>query len=256
MLDVHAIAAFNDNYIWLIKAQHSHQVIIVDPGDAAPVLDYLSTHALQPVAIFITHHHHDHIGGVEMLLQHYPVLPVYGPATENIGCITHAVKGDSLMTVAGFPVFEILETPGHTAGHICYYTEKQLFCGDTLFAAGCGRVFDGSVEQLYASLQQLKSLPEETLIYCAHEYTEANLKFAIAVEPDNAALQQRIEKVEAIRAADIPSVPSRLAEELATNPFLRTDQAAIKKAAETFLSRPVDNALDTFTAIRQWKDQF
>lgn len=254
MLKVHTVPAFRDNYIWLIQAENSNKVIIVDPGDALAVLDFTQQHNLIPAAIFITHHHVDHISGVKSLREHFDV-PVYGPRAECIFWVTHSIDSPSIINLGnGFPEFSVIDTPGHTAGHISFYIKHQLFCGDTLFAGGCGRLLGGSAEQLFASLQQLKQLPEETLIYCTHEYTQSNLKFALKVEPENTALKTRINKVNEIRLAQHPSLPSRLGEELATNPFLRTNHPSIKKAAEQYSGRLLEDKLAVFTALRSWKD--
>lgn len=256
MLKVHAINAFQDNYIWLIEAEHSSQVLIVDPGDATPVINALKERGLTPAAILITHHHHDHVGGIAALLSQFNA-PVYGPVSENIPHRTHPVaEGDTIDLGEGFPSITVLDTPGHTAGHICYFTENKLFCGDTMFAAGCGRLLGGTAEDLFASLQRLKQLPAETEIYCAHEYTQANLRFAAAVDSSNPDLKARIEQVSRLRAAEHATVPSLMVDELATNPFLRSDQAAIKKAAELHAGRPLETSQAVFTCLRSWKDNF
>lgn len=256
MLKIHAVNAFQDNYIWLIQAEHSRQVLIVDPGDATPVLKALDRLGLIPAALLITHHHADHVGGISELLSHFNV-PVYGPARERIPHITHPVaEQDEIKIGPGFPTIRVFDTPGHTAGHICYFTENKLFCGDTLFAGGCGRLLGGTAPALFASLERIKQLPADTELYCAHEYTQANLRFAKAVDADNVALQQRIRAVEALRAQNKASVPSLLADEQATNPFLRSDSRAIKRAAEQFAGRPLNDAEAVFTTLRRWKDQF
>jgi hydroxyacylglutathione hydrolase len=256
MLKVHAVNAFQDNYIWLIQAEHSQQVLIVDPGDAQPVLEALNELALMPAAILITHHHADHVGGIGELLAHFSI-PVYGPAGEAIPHKTIAVaEGDSFDLAADFPLITVMDTPGHTAGHISYLIDNKLFCGDTLFAGGCGRLLGGTATALFASLTRLKQLPDSTEIYCAHEYTQANLRFANEVEPQNTDLQARREQVARRRANRLATVPSRMSEERATNPFLRCDQPAIKKAAELYAGRSLETAEAVFTSIRRWKDQF
>lgn len=256
MLKVHAVEAFQDNYIWLIQAENSRKVLIVDPGDAKPVLQRLEQLDLTPAAILITHHHADHVGGVRELLEHYPV-PVFGPAGETIPAITDPLaETDGLMVDPDFPLFRVFDTPGHTAGHICYLAGNKLFCGDTLFAGGCGRLLGGSAPDLFHSLQRLKQLSADTEIYCAHEYTQANLRFAEAVEADSNALQQRIRQIRQMRDAGKATVPSKMGEELATNPFLRSDLPQIKKAAEAYAGRPLNNAEAVFTALRSWKDSF
>ena len=256
MLTVHAVKAFQDNYIWLIQAEHSQKVLIVDPGDADPVLQRLAEKRFVPIGILVTHHHADHIGGIQQLLQHF-TMPVFGPAQEQIPFITQPLQecGD-LRIDPDFPVFRILETPGHTAGHICYLVENKLFCGDTLFAGGCGRLLGGSAEQLFRSLQRLKTLPADTEIYCAHEYTQANLRFASTVDTENTELLLRERSVAKRRLQDQSTIPSTLAVELATNPFFRTDDSRIKKAAETYSGRPLNDPLAVFTVIRSWKDRF
>jgi len=256
MLHVHPVLAFQDNYIWLIQAENSQKTLIVDPGDATPVIAALKQQNLQPVAILITHHHADHVGGISELLTHFN-LPVYGPASEKIPAINYPLQArDDLYIDPDFPTFQVLDTPGHTAGHICYLTENKLFCGDTLFAGGCGRLLGGTAPDLFASLQLLSILPADTEIYCAHEYTEANLRFANAVDNDNPALVKRIELTRQTRAANKPTVPSVLADELATNPFLRSDDPKLKRAAEHFAGHPLESTEAVFTVLRSWKDQF
>lgn len=255
MLTITPVPAFNDNYIWFIRREDRREVAIVDPGDAAPVLAALQRDGLEPAALLITHHHGDHVGGICRLLEHYPELPVYGPQGERIPQITRRlVDGDRVRLEALAAEFEVFDVPGHTAGHIAYYTDSALFCGDTLFTCGCGRVFDGSVEQLHASLQRLKRLPPETRIYCAHEYTLENIGFAKWVEPDNAALLQREQDAVHEREADRPTVPAELALELTTNPFLRTDAAEVIAMAERHAGRAMRDERDTFITLRRWKD--
>ncbi len=256
MLTVHAVNAFKDNYIWLIQAENSRKVLIVDPGDADPVFQALKHKDLEPAAILITHHHADHIGGVDALLEKYQ-LPVFGPAGETIPAVTHPLQASEDVNIdPDFPLFRVLDTPGHTQGHICYLVENKLFCGDTLFAGGCGRLLGGTARQLFHSLQQLKQLPWDTEVYCAHEYTAANLRFASAVEANNPALQERQEETRKLREQGQATIPSLMADELATNPFLRSHIPNIRTAAETFSDRSLDDDESVFAALRQWKDNF
>jgi len=223
-----AIPAFSDNYFWLLHNQQ--QAVVVDPGAAAPVINKLQQHNLQLCAILITHHHADHTGGLSKLLQNAAV-PVYGPANKSITNITHSLhQGDTVHISELDADFEILEIPGHTADHIAYYGDRRLFCGDTLFCGGCGRLFEGTPEQMYHSLQKLAALPSDTHVYCAHEYTLANLNFALSVDNENLQLQQRLRQTEQLRQSGLITVPSTLADEIATNPFLRCHTPALKQA--------------------------
>jgi hydroxyacylglutathione hydrolase len=256
MNSVTPIPAFSDNYIWLLYGRRAAAAAVVDPGDEGPVLAALEREGLELTAILVTHHHYDHTGGVEDLLAAWPEARVFGPADRRIPAVTDPVTEGDVFRVPGLDAsFRVLEVPGHTSSHIAYFGEGCLFCGDTLFAGGCGRVFDGTFAQLAASLERIAALPPETLVYCAHEYTEANLGFAAWVEPDSHALSARTARVRQLRSADRPSVPSRLSEELATNPFLRTGVAAVRAAAERFSGRPAKSGADVFTALRRWKDE-
>jgi len=255
MLNVVPVRAFQDNYIWLIKDAVGRQAAIVDPGDARPVLHALQTENITPIAILITHHHGDHVGGVESLLTHYPNLPVFGPAGERIPRITRRLVEGDVITVPGLEVeFRVLDVPGHTRGHIAYFGEGALFCGDTVFSVGCGRLFEGTAEQMHASLSKLVNLPGDTLVYCAHEYTQANIAFAKWVEPDNADLLQREQEAKDLRARDLPTVPSRLDVERRTNPFLRFDAPTVIQAASTFAGRSLRPGAEVFSMVRYWKD--
>ncbi|MCY7387489.1 MAG: hydroxyacylglutathione hydrolase [Burkholderiales bacterium] len=260
-ISVHPISAFQDNYLWII--QNGSHAAIVDPGDATPVIEYLGTNDLQLSAIICTHHHADHVGGVEHLLDVLNLrgkIPVFGPASERIPARTKALSEGDRIAVPGIGLtFDILDVPGHTAGHIAYFGHGMLFCGDTLFACGCGRLFEGTAAQMTASLTKLKHLPPETKVYCAHEYTMANIKFAEAVEPDNGDLKLRKAFCAAKRHRNLPTVPSTIHLELATNPFLRWDQPAVQAAASLRLKRDIGSnpapAL-VFGAIREWKNTF
>ncbi|MCK5893128.1 MAG: hydroxyacylglutathione hydrolase [Endozoicomonadaceae bacterium] len=259
MINVTALPAFNDNYIWLLIDTENSQCHVVDPGDGEVVLKACQDNQLELTGILITHHHADHTGGIELLLEHYDV-PVYGPAKETIPSLTHRLNENDTLLLHSC-TFRIIETPGHTAGHIAYFCKPEqqapiLFCGDTLFAGGCGRLFEGTPAQMLASLTKLSALPDETCVYCAHEYTLANLLFAQAVEPDNSILEQRLADIKILRQNDQPSIPSDIATERATNPFLRTDQAAIKTAAEHYSGKTMTSSTDVFATIRRWKDNF
>ena len=256
MLNIHPISAFNDNYIWLIEQPESRRILIVDPGDAIPVIQAIERQRFIPIALLITHHHHDHIDGLDQLVERYNI-PVYGPETTSIPSITHPLTtSDTLIVDSDFPAITILDISGHTALHIAYLFDNCLFCGDTLFGAGCGRLLGGTATQLFQSLQQITSLPTQTKIYCAHEYTEANLRIAAIVEPNNLDIQQRITDTSIIRQQDKPSLPSTLALELATNPFLRCEQTTVIQAVEQFSGKQLATPIEVFTELRLWKDQF
>jgi len=248
------LRAFKDNYVWTLR--DARYAAVVDPGEAKPVLDYLAAENLQLTAILATHHHHDHVGGVAELLQKHTV-PVYGPRGEPITTLTHAVGGGDKVSLEQLGVsFEVLDIPGHTRAHVAYYGANMLFCGDTLFACGCGRAFEGTPQQLYASLQKLVALPDDTLVYCGHEYTLANIGFAKVVEPDNAALLEREASDALLRRADRPTLPSTIGREKATNPFLRVTRPAVIASANKYLGKRVSDPAGVFAALREWKNEF
>ncbi len=236
------------------------RAVVVDPGDAAPVLDWLSREGVALTAILATHHHADHVGGIPKLLARFPV-PVFGPAKEAIPGRTEALAEGDVVDVPGLPVrLAVLDVPGHTAGHIAYAGKvggaDVLFCGDTLFAGGCGRLFEGSPRDMWQSLSKLAALPPDTRVYCAHEYTLANLRFAAAVEPANADLGARRARDESARARGEPTVPSTIAEELATNPFLRVREPDVLAAASVRAERRVVEPVEAFAVLREWKNGF
>jgi hydroxyacylglutathione hydrolase len=257
MLTIAPIPAFDDNYIWLIYDQASRQAFVVDPGDATPVLEALQNLDLTLAGVLITHHHFDHVGGLSQLRSRFDPV-VYGPRNPAIDGVSEALDAGDRIEILGQD-FEILEVPGHTLDHIAYFhpgDKPLLFCGDTLFAGGCGRVFEGNPPMMLQSLQSLAALPPATRVYCAHEYTLANLAFARAVEPDNAALAQRMDEAQASRARNEPTVPSSLALELATNPFLRCDQAELQASLRSQGKLQGETPAEVFTTVRGWKDNF
>lgn len=248
------LPAFRDNYIWLLR--QDRLAVVVDPGDAAPVRRYLAEQGLSLAAILVTHHHPDHTGGIAELLTESPV-PVFGPAGETIPGRSVAVQEGDAVRIPGIDVaFQVLDVPGHTAGHVAYFGDKTLFCGDTLFAAGCGRIFEGTPAQLHASLEKLAALPADTLVYCTHEYTLSNLAFAAAVEPDNPDLAERTVRCQTLRADERPTVPFPLGAERLSNPFLRVTEPAVIARAEAEAGAPLSTPLAVFAALREWKNRF
>jgi hydroxyacylglutathione hydrolase len=257
-LAVTRLPAFEDNYFWLIHGagDAGRKTAVVDPGDAGPVLTALAAEGLELATILVTHHHADHIGGVLALAERFGV-PVYGPARENIPGRTIAVgEGDEVVLAPLGLRFRVFDVPGHTAGHIAYYGHGAVFCGDTLFSGGCGRLFEGTPSQMLASLDKLSRLPPETRVYCAHEYTASNLRFAAAVEPRNAALREYQALVTALRARNEGTIPTTIGLETRINPFLRTRVADVREAAAAHAGEtPADDAA-TFAVVREWKNGF
>ncbi len=252
MIEISPIPAFDDNYIWLIRNGDAPNVAVVDPGDAAPVLAVLKAHGLTLEAILITHHHGDHTGGVAELKRRTG-CSVYGPALERVVGVDVSLSEGDLVAVAGLE-FRVLDLPGHTRGHLGYVGHGALFCGDTLFSAGCGRLFEGTPEQMHASLEKIAALADDTLIYCAHEYTLDNLAFAAVAEPGNPAIAAHRTKVEQLRTEGRPSLPTTLAEEKGFNPFLHYDDESLRAAAEAFAGRPLRLGAELFGVVRHWKD--
>lgn len=263
MIDlIHPIPAFTDNYIWTLVDRQRQQAVVVDPGDAGPVEEYLASQGLTLVQILITHHHPDHTGGLPQLTAtHAP--EVIGPDNQRIKGITHTVNEGDSVSVLGVD-FSVIEVPGHTLDHIAFFAGSSanqqsapiLFCGDTLFAAGCGRLFEGKPEQMVESLGKLSQLPAETLVYCTHEYTLANLKFARSADPQNAELEARVTTESKKREQGQPTLPSTISLELATNPFLRCTSEQIRDQLAAQNLGANDDPVATFTALRQWKDNF
>jgi len=254
MLNIVQIPVLTDNYSYLLHDPVSLETAAVDPALAQPVLDELAKRGWQLTYIFNTHHHHDHVGG-NLELKAKTACQIIGPAADKhrIPGIDRCVSDRDVVMMGGYSA-QVLETHGHTSGHIVYYfaSENALFCGDTLFVMGCGRLFDGTIGQLWQSLQKLQTLPAATRIYCAHEYTQNNGRFALTLEPQNPALQEKMAWVNQLRANGQPTVPSTIAEELATNPFMRTDSVEL----QTSLGLVGKSSLDIFTAMRALKDRF
>ena len=229
---------------------------MVDPGDAAPIEAFLGRRKLELTAILATHHHGDHVGGLTSLASHWK-CPVFGPAGGTIEGLTRELREGDHVTVPGLDLaYDVVEVPGHTLDHIAYVSDSVAFVGDTLFACGCGRLFEGTAAQMSASLAKLARLPEATRAYCAHEYTLANIRFALAVEPGNAKLRERETRERAKRALGEPTVPSTIGEELATNPFLRCEEPAVVAAAESHAGHPLQGPVAVFAEIRSWKNTF
>jgi hydroxyacylglutathione hydrolase len=261
MISIAPIPALESNYFWVIQPNTGNpSVYVVDPGDAVPVINYLNRHQLSLTAILITHRHRDHTGGINDLLKHWSV-PVYGPESELIPQITHPLKDGDELHFEGLD-FTVIAVPGHTWEHIVYFAPAPanlpplLFCGDALFAGGCGRRFDGTAEIMWQSLEKLAALPDSTQVYCAHEYTQVNLEFAAAVEPSNTETSARLEQVNALRAQGQITLPSTILEEKRTNPYLRCQQAGIKIFVEHRLNQQFETTAEVFGALRLIKDSW
>jgi len=257
MYKVTPIPAFRDNYIWTILGDPPGAVAVVDPGDAAPVERYLGEQGLTLAAILITHHHPDHTGGVAELTAHRDI-PVYGPENSPFGGITHPLGDGAQIELFGHRL-EVKAVPGHTLDHISYFQpldQPQLFCGDTLFLAGCGRLFEGTAAQMQAAMDYFASLPDTTLVYCTHEYSLANLMFAQAVEPENPSIADAIEQCRTLREQERPTLPSTIGSEKRINPFMRTEQAAVVSAAAAHAGSARANPVEVLAALREWKNRF
>lgn len=251
-IEVEAIQAFTDNYIWALH--DGRACVLVDPGDADGPLRFLRRRGLELAGLLLTHHHRDHVGGVDAIRFRHPA-PAWGPADRRMPRDVGTVAdGDRVRIEALDLAFDVLETPGHTRSHISFHGHGMLFCGDTLFSVGCGRVFEGDAEQMQASLDKLAGLPDDTRVYCAHEYTRANCRFALQVEPDNAALKARCDEVDRLRDAGAITLPSRLGDEKACNPFLRTRREGVVRAAAARDPGAGSSPSEVFGVIRSWKD--
>lgn len=257
MLEVSPVRAFSDNYLWLVRTPGDPTgAVVVDPGDARPVQVALEEQDLQLRAILVTHHHPDHVGGVRALAERYSA-DVFGPAREKLPCEFKPLEGGAVVSLPGLGLeFDVMDVPGHTLGHIAYHGHGALFCGDTLFSAGCGRLFEGTPAQMLDSLDRIAALPDETLVYCAHEYTLGNLRFAAAVEPGNADVLETLDAVQALRNRDAITLPTTLDRERRINPFLRCREPAVRAAAEARAGRHLADTSDVFAVVRSWKDGF
>lgn len=251
-MNLTSIPALQDNYIWTLTDEHNH-CLIVDPGEAQPVLDKIHANRWQPVAILLTHHHHDHVGGVAELLQHFPELEIFGPQETTDKGATRIVDDGDEFTLLGIN-FRVIATPGHTLGHISYFSSPYLFCGDTMFSGGCGRLFEGTAQQMFDSFQKLNQLPADTLICCAHEYTLSNMKFAAAILPHDPKILARFQQIKDLRAENRITLPTNLALEREINLFLRTQDPDLQKAlGGNFTTAPL---WQTFADLREKKDRF
>lgn len=254
MMAIHAVPAFSDNYLWVIEGDG--KAAVVDPGDAAPVEAFLAARKLTLACILATHHHGDHVGGLAALKSHWG-CPAYGPAREDIAGLDRRLAGGDRFPVPGLGIeLSVMDVPGHTAGHIAFAGNGVVFCGDTLFACGCGRLFEGTPRQMADSLAALARLPAQTKVYCAHEYTLSNIRFAQAVEPGNARLAARRGREQERRDRGEATVPSTLAEELATNPFLRCEVPEVVASASARAGRALRDPVEVFATLREWKNQF
>lgn len=247
------VPALDDNYIWLLR-DDAGRAVIVDPGDAVPVLAALDD-APPPHAILVTHHHPDHVGGIPDLLDQWPGLPVFAPADPRIPIATQRVREGDVLALGPW-AFRVLELPGHTRSHVGYVADGVVFCGDTLFSLGCGRLFEGTPAQMLDSLDRLAALPGETRVCCTHEYTLANAAFALAVDPGNPDLQSRVVQARAQRATGAPTLPTTLLSERACNPFLRSRDPALRDALARHAGQPVADDVEAFALLRRWKDGF
>lgn len=255
LVTVVPIEAFTDNYIWCLVRDKN--CVVVDPGDAQPVLNYCTEHQLTISDILVTHHHWDHTNGLQGLVDAFPLAKVYGPHNPKISQITQALSdGQTISLPVLDTTFRVMTIPGHTLDHIAFFGEIGLFCGDTLFSVGCGRLFEGTANQMHASLQKLQDLPDETPVYCAHEYTLANIKFARQVEPNNQALLNYMDWAESQRIRLKPTLPSSIGQQRAINPFIRTHNDEAKRHAELHAGKSLLTGEQVFAALRDWKDHF
>jgi len=249
---IYPIPAFQDNYIWVL-VNDTKQAIVVDPGEASSVLEFLHHSQFMLDAILLTHKHYDHTAGVAALLEAFPEASVFSSEQDKIPQTTQIVSDNEIVSINKYE-FKIIAIPGHTLGHIAYYCKPFLFCGDTLFANGCGRIFEGTPEQMLHSLKKLMVLPDETKIYCGHEYTLANINFALRVELDNTVLKKRFEDTKQLRVNHQPTLPSTLQLEKLTNPFLRCHESSVVEAVSKYTGKKLDSEVEVFVRLREWKN--
>jgi hydroxyacylglutathione hydrolase len=255
LIEIFPLSAFQDNYIWVMLEKSSSKMWVVDPGDAIPVLEFADRHAVDVAGVLITHHHADHSGGVEALTKRFKNIPVYASRISSVPFVTHPLtEGEEIS--CGNIKLKALEIPGHTLDHLAFYNNDMLFCGDTLFSGGCGRVFEGTYPQMYRSLQKLIALPESIKVYCGHEYTLQNLKFAQQVEPDNLFIAEKIFQVQQQREMSLPSLPSQMSEEKEMNPFLRCQKESVVQAVQTYTKKTIVKPEEIFQCLREWKNKF
>ncbi|WP_375751070.1 hydroxyacylglutathione hydrolase [Vibrio sp. HN007] len=252
MLTIKSIPAFNDNYIWLIQ-NNENGCAVVDPGDATPVLSFLEEQGLTLEAILVTHHHNDHTGGVAALHRAFPQVKIVGPENDAVASLTNGMSEGDQFSLFGV-TFSVLDLPGHTRGHIGYLGDNKLFCGDVLFSAGCGRIFEGTSEQMFDSISKIAALPDETEVYCAHEYTASNVVFALAAEPDNKQLLNYRDEVQQLRTQQKSTIPTTLHREKEINPFLRVTEPTIIQSVSNRTNESTPSAI--FAALREWKNEF
>jgi hydroxyacylglutathione hydrolase len=256
MLHITPIPALKDNYIWLLIHLPSSHCLIIDPGESTPVIEAITLYQWRPTALLLTHHHPDHTAGAAEIAERYHI-PVYGPAGENIPAVTYPLNGQETLSFEALALnLQVLAIPGHTRNHLAYYGGNAVFCGDTLFTGGCGRLFEGTAAQMYHSLNKLTALPDNTLVCCGHEYTLNNLIFAQTIEPRNTLLLQRINEVNRRLDRGLPTVPSTLGLEKQTNPFLRCQEPSVRQSIANLTGKQHENPVDLFAALRIQKDSF
>ncbi|MCX7121226.1 MAG: hydroxyacylglutathione hydrolase [Gammaproteobacteria bacterium] len=256
-MTIYPIPIFKDNYIWILVDDACKKAVIVDPGDARPVFDFLNQKNITPIAILLTHKHTDHTGGIGELYARYPFIKVYASQADEVAFTSDIISEKNTISFSEFKEdFIVIDIPGHTLGHVAYYCKPHLFCGDTLFGAGCGRIFEGTPTQMFSSLRKLMALPDDTLIYCGHEYTVTNLEFALTVEPGNTDMQKRLNDAIELRSQNKPTLPSTIALEKKTNPFFRFNEPVAIQAVLKKAGRKLNTEVDIFYAMRKWKNEF